>query len=238
MTKIRSKNSLYHHRYFTEHLVCAFRKSPPESFDPVTQEQYRLHLQGFETLYKIESKNYSHPCWDRKNKHETRPKAQELTMQFTPWRAEQQLNQDPKTEDPVDSRRALLVSAHHPGKEEMAEDSTKINAARPLERTEKLERSPTGTMPRHQQNGLPGRTPWSKHQSRWAHEGKGMRQQLLSTPGTPTEKQPWAANQRGNKNGAGTKRKTDRAAGPRQKQQRNSVMKTEQQLKLTQIWAQ
>jgi hypothetical protein len=30
-TKIRSKNSLYPHRHFTEHLVGAFRKSPWES---------------------------------------------------------------------------------------------------------------------------------------------------------------------------------------------------------------
>jgi hypothetical protein len=31
MTKIRSKNNLYPHRHFTEHLVDAFGKSPRES---------------------------------------------------------------------------------------------------------------------------------------------------------------------------------------------------------------
>jgi hypothetical protein len=30
-TEINSKNSLYHHRHFNEHLVGAFRKSPRES---------------------------------------------------------------------------------------------------------------------------------------------------------------------------------------------------------------
>jgi hypothetical protein len=51
MAEIKSKNSLYPHRQFTEYLVGAFRKSPQgerfeprilESFDPVTQEQYRV----------------------------------------------------------------------------------------------------------------------------------------------------------------------------------------------------
>jgi hypothetical protein len=31
MTKIKSKNNLYPHRHFTEHLVGAFGKSPRES---------------------------------------------------------------------------------------------------------------------------------------------------------------------------------------------------------------
>jgi hypothetical protein len=48
--KNRLKNSLYPHRYFMEHLVDVFEKSSRrerfetrvnESFDPVTQEQYR-----------------------------------------------------------------------------------------------------------------------------------------------------------------------------------------------------
>jgi hypothetical protein len=39
--KIRSKIDLYPHRYFTKHLMGVFFIL--ESFDPTTQESYRLH---------------------------------------------------------------------------------------------------------------------------------------------------------------------------------------------------
>jgi hypothetical protein len=52
--EINPKNSLYAHRHFTEHLVCAFEKSPQKSnlnhessslLDRRLKSKYRLHLQ-------------------------------------------------------------------------------------------------------------------------------------------------------------------------------------------------
>jgi hypothetical protein len=51
MIKTGSKNNLYPHRHFTEHLMSTLRKSTresdlnhknSESFDPMTQKQYQI----------------------------------------------------------------------------------------------------------------------------------------------------------------------------------------------------
>jgi hypothetical protein len=70
-TKIESKNNLYPHNHFTEHLVNAFKKSPWENnlnqkflslLDRWLKNKYWLHLQGFQSQHNRNRRTAATRC--------------------------------------------------------------------------------------------------------------------------------------------------------------------------------
>jgi hypothetical protein len=66
-TEIRSKNSLYRHRHFTEHLVGAFGKSPRES--DLNQKLLSLLIRQLKNYTRVSYCNNPHHQIQRKNRN-------------------------------------------------------------------------------------------------------------------------------------------------------------------------
>jgi hypothetical protein len=66
-TKIRSKNSLYPHRHFTEHLVGAFRKPPRECNLNCKTSRFSIRQLKNKTGLHLQQSTQEYIAWDRKS---------------------------------------------------------------------------------------------------------------------------------------------------------------------------